>query len=386
MDNVQLKRDYKNNPLKRGEFPEVEDIQYLFLELNLSREECAEICCCTIEKIKHILKQNNIRKSSEQKSTLRKRTTLKKYGVENISQLKSIKEKKEQTCLFNYGVKNPAQADEVQNKIKETCLERYGRESSNSTLEKKNRIKQTVQKKYDVSNVMQAKQIKQKHAETLQAHYNVDNPTKSLEIREKQKRTCLKKYGHEHMFGSEYFKQKAKESFLAKYGEDNPMKSPKVLEKVKQNIEVVRQKILEKMPQTLEKIYATKRKNNSFNTSSIEDKLYKELCLKFPEVIRQYKSKEYPYLCDFYIPLKDLYIEYHGNWTHGKEPFCSENSEHLIYLEYMLERAKTSEYYRQAVYTWTKLDVRKRAIAEKNNLNYLTFYNEKQFYDWYTTV
>lgn len=37
--------------------------------------------------------------------------------------------------------------------------------------------------------------------------------------------------------------------------------------------------------------------------------------------------------------------------------------------------AKTSNYYKNAIYTWTDLDVRKVKIAKENNLNFVAIYN-----------
>ena len=60
------------------------------------------------------------------------------------------------------------------------------------------------------------------------------------------------------------------------------------------------------------KQYNTKKKNNSFNVSSKEEQLFKLLLIQYPDVIRQYKSSDYPYSCDFYIPSLELYIELNG--------------------------------------------------------------------------
>lgn len=61
---------------------------------------------------------NNIKKTQQ--------TISLRYGVENISQLSDIKDKKQQTCLEHYGVRWPGQSDEVKDKIKQTNIERYG--------------------------------------------------------------------------------------------------------------------------------------------------------------------------------------------------------------------------------------------------------------------
>lgn len=380
---MKLKRDYFKNPLKRNEFPEPEDVKYLFLHLNYSKEECAKVCNCSPNKIQVVCKQNSFVKTKEQRTEQRRRTNLLKYGCINVSQNSSIKEKKKETTLKNYGVENPAQSRIVFNKIKETCLERYGVESSNSTEEKKQKIRKTVLQKYNVDNVMKNVDIKKKQQNTCKKKYGYPNAISNPKIKQKRQKTCMERYGCKSLFGSIYFKTKVRQTFLQKYGVDNPMKIEEVVQKVKSNIDIVRRKILEKMPQTLEKIYATKRKNKSFNTSKIEDDFYNLLCTKFNNVQRQYKTEKYPFLCDFYIPDIDLYIEYNGNWTHGKEPFCYNNINHLIRLDYLIERSKTSDYYQQAIYTWTELDVKKQKTAKENNLNYLCFYNKKQFLDWF---
>ena len=148
---MKLKRDYFKNSLKRNEFPEPEDVKYLFLHLNYSKEECAKVCNCSPNKIQVVCKQNSFVKTKEQRTEQRRRTNLQKYGCINVSQNSSIKEKKKETTLKNYGVENPAQSKIVFNKIKETCLKRYGVESSNSTEEKKQKIKQTLIRKYNTS-------------------------------------------------------------------------------------------------------------------------------------------------------------------------------------------------------------------------------------------
>lgn len=54
----------------------------------------------------------------------RKTTVNKKYGVDNISQSETIKERKQQRCLSFYGVKNISLVDEIQQKKQNTILEK----------------------------------------------------------------------------------------------------------------------------------------------------------------------------------------------------------------------------------------------------------------------
>jgi hypothetical protein len=44
------------------------------------------------------------------------------------------------------------------------------------------------------------------------------------------------------------------------------------------------------------------------------------------------------------------------------------------------QKAMSSRYYKNAIYTWTDLDVRKKEIAKINNLNYLCIYNKQDLY------
>ena len=91
------------------------------------------------------------------------------------------------------------------------------------------------------------------------------------------------------------------------------------------------------------------------------------------DIIRQYFDKNrYPYKCDFYIPSEDLFIEVHANWTHGGRPYKQNDPECQKQLELWKEKAKTSKYYQNAIYTWTVLDVKKVETANKNNLNFKT--------------
>ena len=123
-----------------------------------------------------------------------------------------------------------------------------------------------------------------------------------------------------------------------------------------------------------DKEYITKKKNNSFNKSKPEDRLAEYIWKYFPDMIRQYKSPQYPTSCDFYIPCIDTYIEYQGNWTHGEHPY-GENINDDNILKKWIE--KGTEFYKNAIHVWTVSDVKKRKIAKENNLKFYELWNEK---------
>ena len=133
----------------------------------------------------------------------------------------------------------------------------------------------------------------------------------------------------------------------------------------------------------LTKINATKRKNNSFNTSKPEQLTKELLQQKFKNVQYQYKDERYPYLCDFYIPSLDLFIELNYHWTHYIEPYDKNNTEHQNILKFW--KSKNSRFYDSAIDVWTKRDVEKLECFKKNSLNFKIFYSHKEFLNWFNT-
>ncbi|MBR6907906.1 hypothetical protein IKN40_05465, partial [bacterium] len=158
---------------------------------------------------------------------------------------------------------------------------------------------------------------------------------------DKYHKTCLEKYGVNHWKKSEYGKKIGSEIM------SNPI-------------------IQEKRNKTL-------RNNNSFNNSLIEKQLLEYFLKNNIKFITQYSSDLYPFKCDFYLIDYDLYIEINGIWTHGGHPYDSNNIEDINKLN--IWKNKNTKYYDNAIYTWTNLDIRKRNIAKKNNLNYLEIFS-----------
>ena len=121
----------------------------------------------------------------------------------------------------------------------------------------------------------------------------------------------------------------------------------------------------------------TKKKNNSFNSSKPESDFYNILCESYGKenILRHYKDKNrYPFYCDFYIKPLDKFIELNLHWTHGFQPYDKDNLECQKQLEIWQEKAKTSQFYKNAIETWTIRDVEKQKIAKENNLNYEVIY------------
>ena len=135
-----------------------------------------------------------------------------------------------------------------------------------------------------------------------------------------------------------------------------------------------------------EKKINTMKQNNSYNKSQDEEFVYQKLIEKYghANILRQYKSKDYPFPCDFYVETLNLYIECNFHWTHHYEPFNEKNKEHIELLRTWTQ--KHTSYYDNAIHVWTKADPKKLKTFIENKLNHKIFYNLEQFYEWYNSI
>lgn len=313
--------------------------------------------------VKKVLKDiySDVNKKQEINNKIRA-TCLLKYGDEHYSNRIKARE----TCLQRYGVTSPLKSEIFKQKSKEICLQKYGVEYTGQIPEK----------------------IEKTHKACLEK-YGVDSVFKVQKFRNQSLDTCIKKYAsNEDDINSivnigqlKYVKDKIKNTCLEKYGVENPMYTQyykNLISSILSSNEIQ------------EKIYNTKLKNHSFNISYQEDVCFDLLKEKYSDCIRQYKSELYPFNCDFYIPSLDLYIEYNGSHYHHYHPFDINDDNDINELNRLKEKAENSNahkngkksQYDNIIYTWTILDVKKRNIAQQNNLNYIEFWNINEVKEW----
>lgn len=313
--------------------------------------------------VKKVLKDiySDVDKKQEINNKIRE-TCLLKYGDEHYSNRIKAKE----TCLQRYGVTSPLKSEIFKQKSKETCLQKYGVEYTGQIPEK----------------------IEKTHKACLEK-YGVDSVFKVQKFRNQSLDTCIKKYASDeddinsivNIGQLKYVKDKIKNTCLEKYGVENPMQTQyykNLISSILSSNEIQ------------EKIYNTKLLNNSFNISYQEDVCFELLKQKYSDCIRQYKSELYPFNCDFYIPSLDLYIEYNGSHYHHYHPFDINDDNDLNELNRLKEKAENSNahkngkksQYDNIIYTWTILDLKKRNIAQQNNLNYIEFWNINEVKEW----
>lgn len=302
-----------------------------------------------------------------------KNTSIKKFGKEYYTQTNEYKDRVKKTYLENYGVESYFQTDDYKSKSKETCISKYGVNVYSKTKECRDRIKKTCLEKYGVQSYTQTDEYKKKSKESYLLKYGVENYTQTDEYKIKVKNTCLSKYGVESYSKTNEYRERIKNTCFERYGMDSYSNTEEFKDRFKNTCFERYGTYYSNTEEFKNKIYITKKKNNSFNTSNIEQEFKNYLMFNNIEFEYQYKSELYPFACDFYIPEYDLYIEIQGNWTHGGHPYDESSIEDINKLN--IWKNKKNRYYDIAVKVWSKSDVLKRETARKNNLNYLEVFS-----------
>lgn len=107
----------------------------------------------------------------------------KKYGVDNVFQLDSVKQKIKETNLDKYGHENPNNNSDIRKKIENTNLKRYGSVCALSSVLVRDKIKETNLERYGFEHHMMNDDVKMKLKETFREKYGVDNPNLSEDYR-----------------------------------------------------------------------------------------------------------------------------------------------------------------------------------------------------------
>ena len=278
------------------------------------------------------------------------KSNLEKYGVEHTSQLKEVTDKRTKSRADH--------VDKIQQHVRESLYKKYGAYDVMHIPHILQKIKDTNLKKFGVEFPLQQlkkenSEIYQKISQTCINKFGVDSSLKNKEVREKIKQTNIQKYGVDNPLKNKEIREKIKQTNIQKYGVDNPLKNKEIWKKSQDNRQISSKSKLE---------------NNFLN--------YLKLKYESDDIITQYKSKEYPYYCDFYIKSINLYIEIQGHWTHNDHPFDINNLNDQQIMNIWRTKSLSDKYYKNALNTWTIKDVEKRNTAIQNNLNYLEIFGK----------
>ena len=278
------------------------------------------------------------------------KSNLEKYGVEHTSQLKEVTDKRTKSRADH--------VNEIQQHVRESLYKKYGAYDVMHIPHILQKIKNTNLKKFGVEFPLQQlkkenSEIYQKISQTCINKFGVDSLLKNKEVREKIKQTNIQRYGVDNPLKNKEIREKIKQTNIQKYGVDNPLKNKEIWKKSQDNRQISSKSKLE---------------NNFLN--------YLKLKYEPDDIITQYKSKEYPYYCDFYIKSINLYIEIQGHWTHNDHPFDINNLNDQLIMNKWRTKSLSDKYYKNALNTWTIKDVEKRNTAIQNNLNYLEIFGK----------
>lgn len=298
------------------------------------------------------------------------------HGTDNPFKLDEYQEKAAQTREERYGARytlaeGSVFADEARKKA-QTSLEPIRRAKRERTLARKKREREERQREralhgYSRRRLTDEEKVvaNERRIATSQSRYGVNHPSQ---------RTSFRQEVSQYMCDPENqrrIREKTVSTNQERYGVAYTMQLPEHRQAQSRRMSD---------PSHQRRIVSAKRENGTFNTSSSEDALY-ELLVEYADhhgmtVVRQHRDEErYPFAVDFYIPERDLFIELNGSWSHGRHWYESDREMDQKTVQTWRKKGEKSQYYLNALGTWTERDVRKREAARDAQLNYVTLWD-----------
>lgn len=229
------------------------------------------------------------------------------------------REKYKKTCLENYGVDNVSNVSVIKNKKEKTFYSRYGKSTYLQTQEAKDKIFN----KLGVDNPFKSDKIQSEIRESNLRKYGTDSILQLPEIREKSKKTNLEKYGVDHFSKTTMWKYRMKSinynsfiesldlpidySFISKNGQSNVLKHHECGNEFEIQTQLIR----------------LRRKNgveicrvcNKIEYKSQNDVLEYISSIYSGDVVKYRDNK---YEIDIYLPEMNLGFEFNGLYWHSE--------------------------------------------------------------------
>ena len=258
---------------EKNKAPEKEWLIQKYIVENLTIYAVAELANCSTSTISRYMRKYKIPKKNYTDSIKNtKKTNLKKYGFENVSKVKEVRDKVKKTNLKKYGAECSLLNEEVKEKIKKTNLEKYGVEYSCLNEEVKEKIKKTNLEKYGNACSLHGEEIKEKTKNTNLKKYGNKSHLKNEDIKNKINKTNLKRYGTISPIQNKDILKKREFTYLEKYGVKSPLQNKEIMEKFKKtNIEKYGYEFSMQNPEIREKTKnSTFEKYGVYNVSQSE--------------------------------------------------------------------------------------------------------------------
>ena len=205
IDRSILKRDYIKNPLQLiprnnhggliKEKPYKEDLGYLYVEMEIPKQELCLYFGIGKTTFNKWLKENDIKRKKDSTNRLRESTCMKRYGVKHNSQIVFVKNNNKSKNFEKYGVEHYFQSDDFKAKCKETLQKINGVNHNSQMKSVQSSIKHTNYEKYGNENFSRSNHFREclglKHLDNdvwniidnkyLFEKYMIDNNIESIE-------------------------------------------------------------------------------------------------------------------------------------------------------------------------------------------------------------
>jgi len=150
-----------------------------------------------------------------------------------------IKNQRKKTCIKKYGVDNPSKNEKIKESVKKTNNEKFGVDYPMMSENIKVKSKLYFKKEYGVDNPSNVPEVQKKRTKTMMERYGVNCYTKTNEFiikcqhtklnnhqnknynnREKAMETMMYRYGHESFTQTEEYVKKSKYTSIERYGKE----------------------------------------------------------------------------------------------------------------------------------------------------------------------
>lgn len=232
----------------------------------------------------------------------RKLTNIDKWGVDNPSKNKNIREKIEETNKKKFGERYPLMSKDVLEKTKGEFLLKWGVDNPSKVESIRLKAMQTNVERYGNEVASKSDAIKQRTKEKFIENWGVDNPSKIKEVREKAKGTMLNKYGVEFALQNADIFSKVKKTNLENWGVEYPTQNEEIRDKIERT-NLIRYGY--KLPSQSDEVKDKIRKKNkeSYNKSKIDQ-------ANIQKYGKSHISKTYEYRNKFNITKNPNYLNY----------------------------------------------------------------------------
>ena len=142
----------------------------------------------------------------------------KHYGISISEDIKHKRnrrraEKTAENLQKSFGVSNVFQLDSVKQKAAETKLDRYG----DGSYTNKGKAAKTCLERYGMSNYSSTEECREKVRATNLAKYGTNTPAQNPAILEKMKNTCVEKFGVDNYWKSDEFRKAQQQKYFDKF-------------------------------------------------------------------------------------------------------------------------------------------------------------------------